>query len=103
MKNSLRRILALVAAMPLAIGGAASASVPTKSVADSAWAQALEQNTLEAYANFAMSFPDSPHAKAAYAKLSLGSGATAADVTIGGEAGEVAVNSPGFVPAFMVV
>jgi hypothetical protein len=64
------RLMTSAAAIVLAAGGASAASEKTASPADAAWASAVKRGTLEAYAAFAMTFPESEHAQAAYTRLS---------------------------------
>ena len=64
------RLMASAAAVVLTAGGASAAFEKTASPADAAWAGAVKRGTLEAYAAFAMTFPESEHAQAAYNRLS---------------------------------
>ena len=61
--NRVQRLLASVAAALLTSGGASASTV-------SAWNEAVMKDTLEAYAEFAMNYPDSKLADLAYRKLS---------------------------------
>jgi hypothetical protein len=65
----LGRLMASAAAL-LAAGGVSTAIGETRSAADAAWTEAVKSDTLEAYAAFAMTFPDSEHAAAAHRQLS---------------------------------
>src|SRR5579862_4383839 len=63
------RLMTSVAAVLFAGGGAfASTGAPATS-ADTAWAAAVKSDSLEAYAAFVMTHPDSEHARAAYDRL----------------------------------
>jgi hypothetical protein len=64
------RLMTSVAAMLLTTGGLSASTVGTESAPDAAWAAAVRSDSLEAYAAFAMMYPESPQAAAAYAKLS---------------------------------
>ena len=76
MTSTWRRIVALIAAAPMAlIGNAFAAAGKANPSLDAAWAQTIQQNTLEGYARFVMDYPDSPHADQALAKLANGNGA----------------------------
>jgi hypothetical protein len=60
-----------VAAVLLTTGGiSASTGDAGTSSADAAWAAARASDSLEAYAAFVMTYPDSAHARSAYNKLS---------------------------------
>ena len=69
-----RQLLATVAAVTMA-GASSSAiarDVPSwvdRLAAKAAWAEALKRDTLEGYAEFAMNYPDSVYARAAYGRL----------------------------------
>lgn len=71
MTNAWRRFVAFVLAAPVAFIGTTTASLAhaNSSVADSAWAETLRLNTLEAYTKFAMDHPNSKYANQAYARL----------------------------------
>lgn len=71
MTNAWRRFVAFMLAAPVAFIGTTTASLANtrSSPADSAWAETLRLNTLEAYTKFAMDYPDSRYANQAYAKL----------------------------------
>lgn len=63
------RLMASAAAVLLTTGsGSASVGGLTPS-AETAWAEVVKADTLEAYAEFAMAYPDSEHALLAYSKL----------------------------------
>ncbi|MGH6995423.1 MAG: hypothetical protein ACREES_06980 [Stellaceae bacterium] len=66
-----RRFVAFILAAPVAFIGTTTASLANirLSPADSAWAETLRLNTLEAYTKFAMDYPDSKYANQAYTKL----------------------------------
>lgn len=71
MTKLIRRLMAAAAAVPLAIGGVASTSAAVSdSAAEQAWHEASERNSIEAYAEFAMLYPDSDYARMAHARLS---------------------------------
>lgn len=81
MGKLLRRLLSFVAIAPLAMGGTAMASTSDGfSPVEVAWEQAVAQNTLEAYAEFAMNHPESEFARNAHARLT--------GATVSNEAGE---------------
>jgi hypothetical protein len=108
MTRAWRRFLGLIAAMPMAVGGVAFASIgEARPSAEVAWAQALQQGSLEAFAQFAMIYPDSKYVELAYAKLSnLDTASTATGATAGvqdGDANAGSVSEPGFVPSSMMV
>lgn len=70
MRKLYHRLLAFAAATPLAMTGVASASVDGVAPSvERAWAQTVEQGTLEAYASFAMDYPDSDFALEAHKRL----------------------------------
>jgi len=59
------------AAVLLATGGASAALARDAATsADAAWAEAVKTNSIEAFAEFVMAYPDSEHARAAYNRLS---------------------------------
>ena len=66
----LGRLMTSGAALLLTAGGATAASMRAPAPADAAWAEAIKSDTLEAYATFAMMYPESKHAPAAYGRLS---------------------------------
>jgi hypothetical protein len=59
-----------VAAVLLTTGGASASTGESGSLADAAWAAAVKSDSLEAYAGFVMSYPESAHARVAYDRLS---------------------------------
>lgn len=70
MTGFMKRLFAVVASMPLAFGGAATAATHQVATPDQmAWEEAVNTNTLEAFAAFAMQYPDSDHASEARARL----------------------------------
>jgi hypothetical protein len=86
-------------------GVSISSNAEARPQAESAWDQAVRQNSLEAYAEFAMTYPDSQYAKQAYAKLS---NAGAAPVSAHAAAGirhsdANSVSEPGFVSNLMMI
>jgi hypothetical protein len=64
------RLMTSVAAVVLTTGGASAALETTANPVDTAWAETVKRGTLEAYAAFAMTFPESEHAQTAYSRLS---------------------------------
>jgi hypothetical protein len=64
------RLMSSVAAMLLAAGGASASTGAPSTPADVAWAAAAKSDSLEGYAAFAMTYPDSEHAGSAYDRLS---------------------------------
>lgn len=66
----LGRLMTSAAALLLAAGGAGAASMRAPSPAEAAWAEAVKSDTIEAYASFAMMYPESRHASVAYSRLS---------------------------------
>ena len=66
----LGRLMTSGAALLLTAGGATATSIRAPTPADAAWAEAVKSDTLEAYAAFAMMYPESKHAPAAYGRLS---------------------------------
>ena len=66
----LGRLMTSGAALLLTAGGATAASIRAHPPADAAWAEAIKSDTLEAYPTFAMMYPESKHAPAAYGRLS---------------------------------
>jgi hypothetical protein len=58
------------AAVLLATGGASALTRDAATSADAAWAEAVKSNSIEAFAEFVMAYPDSEHARAAYNRLS---------------------------------
>jgi hypothetical protein len=90
--------------MPMAMSGMAVASVPdARSPIDAAWAQAMQQGSLEAFAQFAMTYPDSPYAEIAHARLSSPVAAAAQDTAPGMQGDANSISQPGFVPSSMMV
>ena len=67
MLTYLRTLFATVVMAPLSIVSAAAAA---PSDATDAWVVATRENTIAAYANFAMSYPDSAFAKEARKRIS---------------------------------
>lgn len=71
MTDAWRRIVAFLVAVPMAMSGVVFASSgEARTPAETAWAQAVQRNSLEAYAEFVMDYPDSEYSRQAYAKLS---------------------------------
>jgi len=104
MTRAWRRFLSFVAAMPMAVSGIAVASVPpAHSPVEIAWAQALQQGSAEAFAQFAMTYPDSPYAELAHARLSNPEAAAAQQAAASILGGENSISEPGFVPSSMMV
>ncbi|HEV8015052.1 MAG TPA: hypothetical protein VGP48_05945 [Stellaceae bacterium] len=106
MTRAWRRLLGLIAAMPMAMGGVAFASLgEARASAEVAWAQAVQQGSLEAFAEFAMTYPDSKYVELAYARLANpDAAATAIGVSMGGQgADENSMSEPGFVPSSIMV
>lgn len=64
------RLMTSVAAVVLTAGGASAAGFEKTASPDAAWATTVKRGTLEAYAAFAMTFPESEHTQTAYSKLS---------------------------------
>ena len=102
-------LMASAAAVLLASGGAASAANGEASAtAEAAWAETVKCNSLEAYAEFAMTHPESKFARVAYSKLS-GAGTVGADAnataawTAIDVVDENGASMPGFVPNLMMV
>jgi hypothetical protein len=109
MTNTWRRIVAFLAAVPMAMSGVASASIPTAGApAETAWTKAVQQGSLEAYAEFAMTYPDSKYAKVAYARLSsVGTVSTADHAAtkadhMGLDLGLDSVSEPAFLPTMIM-
>ena len=100
-----RQFLGLLAAMPMAIGGiAVSSSVAEARLpVEAAWAQAVQQGSLEAFAQFAMTYPDSAYAQLAYAKLSNPDAASIPEMVAAIQADDNSISEPGFVPSSMMV
>ena len=101
----LARLMTSVAALLLTLGGASAASIRVPTPADAAWAEAVESDTLEAYAAFAMTYPESKHAPAAYGRLS-GSQADAIAMpavtsNYGDEENEA--GTPGLLPGLLLI
>jgi hypothetical protein len=64
-------LMTSVAAVLLTTGAGASGSMADTAPSDAtAWADAVKSDTLEAYAAFALMYPESEHAQSAYSKLS---------------------------------
>jgi hypothetical protein len=106
MTRAWRRLLGLIAAMPMAMGGVAFASIgEARPAAEIAWAQAIQQGSLEAFAQFAMAYPDSKYAELAYARLSnLDTAAVAAAAVAGAQDADAgSVSDPDFVPRSVMV
>jgi hypothetical protein len=61
--------MASVAAVLLTTGGVSASTGDAGTSADAAWAATRASDSLEAYAAFVMTYPDSPHARSAYNKL----------------------------------
>jgi hypothetical protein len=61
------RLTTSVAAVLLMTGGGSASTAKVSD--DAAWAEVVKSNTLEAYAKFAVMYPDSKHAQLAYSKL----------------------------------
>jgi len=59
-----------VAAVMLTASGASASTAASARSADGAWAATIKNDSLEAYAEFAMMYPDSEHAQSAYNRLS---------------------------------
>lgn len=101
MGKLLRRLLSFVAIAPLAMGGTTMASTSDDiSPVEVAWGQAVAQNSLEAYAEFAMTHPESNFARNARARIM---GATVSSGAEGNSATSVAGDSDGqsSVPEFI--
>ena len=63
------RLMTSVAAVLLTAGGASALTQDPGTAAEAAWSAAAKVDSLEAYAEFLMAFPDSDHARAAYNRL----------------------------------
>lgn len=99
-----RQFLGLLAAMPMAISGMAVASTAeVRSPVEAAWAQAVQQGSLEAFAQFAMTYPESAYAQVAYAKLSNPDAVSIPDMVASIQADDNSISEPGFVPSSMMV
>ncbi len=99
------RIAGLLAALPLAFGGSASAAVGKAGAMEAAWAEASQRNTLEAYAEFVIAHPESRHIQQAYARLSsvgtvnlTGPGIPPLEGSL-----DIAISKPEFVPNSIMV
>jgi hypothetical protein len=102
------RLIAFVTALPFAMAGSAAAShIDAKKLAKAAWAQAQQQDSLEAYAEFAMSYPDSKFAPKALGKLSNHKTATTSEVApkdlLVEQANESFISEPGFARSLIMV
>jgi len=91
----------------MAMSGVASASIQAaRAPAETAWTQAVQKNSLEAYAEFAMTYPDSKYTKLAYAKLSnagaVSTAGQAAEKAQGLDVGLDSVSQPAFLPTFIM-
>ena len=102
------RLMASVASVLITAGAGLSASTAVASPsADAAWSDATKSNTLEAYAAFAMMYPDSKHAQSAHIKLFAGetvsANAASMDAPVFGD-DELPLSRPGFAqPTLMII
>ena len=101
----LGRLMTSVAALLLTIGGVSAASMRGPAPADVAWAEAIRSDTLEGYAAFVMTYPESEHARAAYRRLS---GAEARAIAAPGEVSIVGddeneASAPGLLPSLILI
>lgn len=107
MTNAWRRFMAFVLAAPVAFIGTTTASLANtaSSPADSAWAETLRLNTLEAYTKFVMDYPGSKYATQAYAKLSSdGRSVDRADATaVAGHLDFGLASEPDLVPGTLMI
>jgi uncharacterized protein (DUF1330 family) len=71
--------MASVAAVLLTTGGVSASTGDAGTSADAAWAATRASDSLEAYAAFVMTYPDSAHARSAYNKLSGAEAASTRD------------------------
>ncbi len=106
MTDAWRRILAFLATLPLATSSIALASSgDARGPAKTAWAETVRQGSLEAYAEFAMTYPDSQYAALAYEKLANAEIASPAARAAAGLLGTEAdtINDPWFASNSMIV
>jgi hypothetical protein len=105
------RLMTSVAAVLLTAGGASALTADGgASSADVAWAAATKANSLEAYAKFAMAYPESEHVLAAYERLSrsvksvkASSEAAAPESAAGYGDYETDGSSPGILPGTIMI
>ena len=101
----LGRLMTSGAALLLTAGGATAASIRAPPPADGAWAEAIKSDTLEAYATFAMMYPESKHAPAAYGRLSgslAGANAKPTETAILGD-DESEAGTSGLLPRLLLI
>ena len=101
----LARLMTSVAALLLTLGGASAASIRVPTPADAAWAEAVKSDTLEAYAAFAMTYPESKHAPAAYGRLSGSQADAIAMPAVTSNHGdeENEAGTPGLLPGLLLI
>lgn len=63
------RLMTSAAALLLATGGVSATTQASGAPEDIAWATAVKSNSLEAYAEFVMQYPESRHTPVAYNRL----------------------------------
>jgi hypothetical protein len=73
------RLMTSVAAVLLTTGGVSASTGHAGISADAAWAAARASDSLEAYAAFVITYPDSAHARSAYNRLSGAEAASTRD------------------------
>jgi hypothetical protein len=101
----LGRLMTSGAALLLTAGGATAASMRAPAPADAAWAESIKSDTLEAYATFAMMYPESKHAPAAYGRLSgspAGANAKPTETSILGD-DESEAGTSGLLPMLLLI
>jgi hypothetical protein len=82
----LLRLLVSSVAVSFVAGEVSAATPEAKSDADMAWSRATETDTLQAYAEFLLTYPESSYTEAAYAKLSAVSDGKSVEDTTDAEA-----------------
>jgi hypothetical protein len=102
------RLMTSVAAVLLTTGGVPASARDAGTPADAAWAAAVASDSLEAYAAFVMTYPDSAHARSAYSRLSGAKAASTRD-NAGSEAAPLFTDdrnqssAPGILPGMIMI
>jgi hypothetical protein len=101
------RLMASVAAVLVTAGGASALPQEPGSAAEAAWSAAVDADSIEAYAEFLMTYPDSKHTPEAYNRLNQVALSPAhgvpAQSTIAWSGGQSGRTSPEILPGSIMI